>query len=93
MITVVFAITVAAILVVGFVIALIFALIRTARYDSDQDLEVGDRKIGKIPSLDIRVNSKDIRYMDSSQITQFFRGIKQSLVEYRKGLNIQRRRK
>jgi len=36
------------------------------------------------PYLNIQINSKDFRYMDSSQIKNFFRGVKQSFAEYGK---------
>jgi len=38
------------------------------------------------PKLELRINSKDFTKRNSKQISEFFKGIRQSLTEYRKAL-------
>lgn len=47
---------------------------------------MNDVKKPNTPHIEISIDSNDIRHMNSNQITHFFRGIKQSLIEYRKAL-------
>ena len=85
-VTMIIAIGGAAIIALGFIITLIFALVRTARYDPSKDMVVDSKVVDKIPSINIVISSKDIRRMNANQIKLFFKGTKQSLVEYRKSL-------
>lgn len=45
------------------------------------------------PDFNIQIKSSDVRYMDSRQIREFFKGTKQSLVEYRRVLSETRKHK
>lgn len=86
MITIVIAVCAAVIIFVGFLVAFIFALIRTAQQDSKNIIVSNDKVFDGMvaPLFNIQINSNDFRYMDSSQIKCFFEGIKQSFAEYSK---------
>jgi hypothetical protein len=87
MITVSIAIVAAIIIFVGFLVTFIQVLVSTSRYNHDKDITIDSSKVFNIaPSINIQISSKDIRHMDSNKITHFFRGVKQSLIEYRKAI-------